>query len=247
LLDLQSQGIPVFEYGNDLRGAAYEAGVENAFDMKSFMPLFIRPSFARGRGPVRWVLLSGDVRDQQVADQAAIELFPDDELLQTWMRFAPERVPLEGLPARTCWLEYGARQKMMLKLNALVGSGAITAPIAVTRDHLDTGACAFPRRETEDMPDGSDAIGDWPYLNAMLNVSGGADLVAIHQNGGDIGGSISAGMTVIIDGTETTAERIKRVFTTDPGIGVVRHADAGVPDAVDFLAQSDIRANFVSS
>ena len=245
LVRLQEQGIAVFEYGNDLRGAAFDSGLENAFDVSSFMPLFIRPSFARGRGPVRWVLLSGDVKDQQVADQAALDLFPDDKLLTTWLRLAPERVPIEGLPARTCWLEYGARRALMLKLNELVGSGAISAPVAVTRDHLDAGATAFPRRETEDMPDGSDAIGDWPYLNAMLNVAGGADMVSIHQNGGDIGGSISAGMTVILDGSDETAERIDRVFTTDPGIGVVRHADAGVPEAVDFLNNSDIRSGFV--
>lgn len=245
LLELGSQGVPVFEYGNDLRGAAFDNGVDNAFELPSFMPLFIRPSFARGRGPVRWVLLSGDVGDQRAADEAAIALFPDDEMLQTWLALAPERVPIEGLPARTCWLEYGARATLMLKLNQMVASGAITAPVAVTRDHLDTGACAFPRRETEGMPDGSDAIGDWPYLNAMLNVAGGADMVAIHQNGGDIGGSISAGMTVILDGAEASAERITRVFTTDPGIGVVRHADAGVPEAVAYLQQSDIRAGFV--
>jgi urocanate hydratase len=245
LLALGSQGVPVFEYGNDLRGAAFDNGVENAFDLPSFVPLFIRPSFARGRGPVRWVLLSGEIDDQRAADEAAIALFPDDEMLQTWLGLAPRRVPVEGLPARTCWLEYGARRTLMLKLNEMVASGAITAPIAVTRDHLDTGACAFPRRETEGMPDGSDAIGDWPYLNAMLNVAGGADMVAIHQNGGDIGGSISAGMTVILDGTEATAERIDRVFTTDPGIGVVRHADAGVPEAEAFLKQTDIRAGFV--
>lgn len=245
LLKLQSQGVAVFEYGNDLRGAAYDAGLKTAFDVPSFMPLFIRPSFAHGRGPVRWVLLSGDEKDQQAADAAAIEMFPDDRLLQTWLKLAPERVPIEGLPARTCWLGFGARVKLMLKLNDLVASGAISAPIAVTRDHLDTGACAFPRRETEAMPDGSDAIGDWPYLNAMLNVAGGADLVAIHQNGGDIGGSISAGMTVVLDGTKETGERIERVFTTDPGIGVVRHADAGVPEAVAFLKQTGIRAGFV--
>lgn len=245
MVSLQTQGIPVFEYGNDLRGAAFDSGLENAFDVPSFMPLFIRPSFARGRGPVRWVLLSGDVTDQQVADKAAMDLFPDDRLLTTWLKLAPERVPIEGLPARTCWLGYGARRALMLRLNELVASGEISAPVAVTRDHLDAGATAFPRRETENMPDGSDAIGDWPYLNAMLNVAGGADMVSIHQNGGDIGGSISAGMTVILDGSGETAARVERVFTTDPGIGVVRHADAGVPEAVDFLGQSDIRSGFV--
>ena len=245
MLDLQNQGIAVFEYGNDLRGAAHGAGLMNAFDIPSFMPLFIRPSFAEGRGPVRWVLLSGDVEDQKIVDQAAIEMFPDDKILNTWLRLAPERVPIEGLPARTCWLGYGARRKLMLKVNELVGEGIISAPVAVSRDHLDAGATAFPRRETENMPDGSDAIGDWPYLNAMLNVSGGADMVTIHQNGGDIGGSISAGMTVIIDGSAETAIRIDRVFTTDPGIGVVRYADAGVSKAQEFLENSDIRGNFV--
>ena len=172
-------------------------------------------------------------------------MFPEDKILNTWLRLAPKIVPLEGLPARTCWLGYGARRKLMLKLNDLVAKGDISAPVAVSRDHLDAGATAFPRRETENMPDGSDAIGDWPYLNAMLNVSGGADMVTIHQNGGDIGGSISAGMTVIIDGSAGTASRIDRVFTTDPGIGVVRYADAGVPKAQDFLKNSDIRGNLV--
>ena len=243
MLELQSQGVTVFEYGNDLRGAAKDAGLSNAFDIPSFMPLFIRPSFAVGRGPVRWVLLSGSLKDQDIADKAAMEMFPEDKILNTWLRLAPKIVPLEGLPARTCWLGYGARRKLMLKLNDLVAKGDISAPVAVSRDHLDSGATAFPRRETENMPDGSDAIGDWPYLNAMLNVSGGADMVTIHQNGGDIGGSISAGMTVIIDGRAETASRIDRVFTTDPGIGVVRYADAGVPKAQDFLKNSDIRGN----
>lgn len=245
LLALAGQGVPVFEYGNDLRAAGLAHGVDDAFTIPGFVPLFVRPSFARGRGPVRWVLLSGDRRDQERADRTARALFPEDPLLQRWLAVAPERVPIEGLPARTCWLEYGARKTLALRLNELVASGEITAPIAVTRDHLDSGACAWPRRETEAMPDGSDAIGDWPYLNALLNTSGGADLVAIHQNAGDIGGSISAGMTVILDGSDETAERVDRVFTTDPGIGVIRHADAGVPEAIEFLAGSDLRSNFV--
>jgi urocanate hydratase len=169
-----------------------------------------------------------------------MQLFPADELLQRWLRLAPERVPLEGLPARTCWLGYGERRKMATRINEMVRSGEISAPVAITRDHLDSGACAFPRRENEKMPDGSDMIADWPYLNALLNTSAGADQVAIHQNGGDIGGSVSAGMTVICDGSDETFERIARVFETDPGIGVVRHADAGVPEAVEFLARSGI-------
>lgn len=245
MLELQKAGIPVFEYGNDLRAAALANGIENAFEIDGFMPLFVRPSFAKGRGPVRWILLSGELSDQARADEAARELFPDDMLLQRWLEIAPERVPLEGLPARTCWLEYSARRIMMLRLNELVGSGAISAPIAVTRDHLDSGACAWPRRETENMPDGSDAIADWPYLNALLNTSCGSDLVAIHQNAGDIGGSVSAGMTVILDGTKQSSERIERVFASDPGIGVIRYADAGVAGSREYLAQSDLRGGFV--
>ena len=240
MLKLQEQGIVAFEYGNNLRGAALECGMENAFDMPGFVPLFIRPSFAHGRGPVRWVLLSGKVEDQAVVDQAARDLFPEDELLQRWLKLAPKWVPLEGLPARTCWLGYGDRRKMVTRINEMVHSGKISAPVAITRDHLDSGACAFPRRENEKMPDGSDMIADWPYLNALLNTSAGADLVAIHQNGGDIGGSVSAGMTVICDGSDETTERIARVFDCDPGIGIVRHADAGVPEAVEFLATSGI-------
>ena len=245
LLALRDDGVPCFEYGNDLRAAGLAHGVTDAFDLPGFVPLFVRASFARGRGPVRWVLLSGDPADQRAADDAARELFPDDVLLQRWLELAEKWAPIEGLPARTCWLAYGARAAMMLRMNEMVARGELGAPVAVTRDHLDSGASAWPARETENMPDGSDAIGDWPYLNAMLNVAGGADLVAIHQNAGDIGGSISAGMTVILDGTDETAERASRVFASDPGIGVVRHADAGVPEAVEFLQGSDIRARFV--
>ena len=245
LLALRADGVPCFEYGNDLRAAGFAHGVENAFELPGFVPLFLRPSFARGRGPVRWVLLSGDPADQRAADAAACALFPRDLLLQRWLGLAAKWAPIEGLPARTCWLEYGARATMMLRLNRMVARGELSAPVAVTRDHLDSGASAWPARETENMPDGSDAIGDWPYLNAMLNVAGGADLVTIHQNAGDIGGSISAGMTVILDGSDETAERVSRVFASDPGIGVVRHADAGVPEALAFLEDSDIRAGFV--
>ncbi len=240
LLAMMARGVAVFEYGNDLRAAALGGGVEAAFDIPGFVPLFVRPSFARGRGPMRWVLLSGEVRDREAVDDAAEALFPDDALLQRWLGLARERVPVEGLPARICWLGHGARAKMALRINELVRTGDVSAPVAITRDHLDSGACAWPRRETENMPDGSDSIADWPYLNALLNASCGADLVAIHQNAGDIGGSVSAGMTVICDGTAGADERIARVFDADPGIGVVRHADAGVPEAVDYLSRSGI-------
>ena len=177
LLALRADGVPCFEYGNDLRAAALANGVENAFELPGFVPLFVRPSFARGRGPVRWVLLSGDPADQRAADEAARALFPDDLLLQRWLSLTDKWAPIEGLPARTCWLGYGAREAMMLRMNEMVARGELRAPVAVTRDHLDSGASAWPARETENMPDGSDAIGDWPYLNAMLNVAGGADLV----------------------------------------------------------------------
>lgn len=240
MLALLQAGAVVFDYGNDLRRAGQEAGVGDAFRIPGFVPLFIRPSFAIGRGPFRWVLLSGDVRDRRTLDDAARRLFPDDELLQRWLEQAAARVPVEGLPARICWLGHGARARMALEINRLVREGAVAAPVAITRDHLDSGSCAYPIRETEGMPDGSDAIADWPYLNALLNASCGADLVAIHQNAGSIGGSVSAGMTVVCDGSPLADERITRVFDADPGIGVVRHASAGVPEARAYLRRSGI-------
>jgi urocanate hydratase len=189
------------------------------------------------------VALSGDEADQRALDAAARECFPDDPALQRWLSEAPRRVGRgPGLPARICWLGYGARRRMALTINALVRDGELRAPVAITRDHLDGGSCAYPGRETEGMPDGSDAIADWPYLNALLNAACGADLVAIHQNAGAIGGSASAGMTVVCDGSALADERIARVFDADPGLGVVRHAAAGVPEAAAFLAGSDIRA-----
>jgi urocanate hydratase len=242
MMRLASAGAIAFEYGNDLRRAAERAGVADAFALPGYVPLFVRQSFALGRGPFRWVLLSGDVSDREVADEAARRTFPNDRRLARWLDEAPARVPVEGLPARICWLGHGARAAMALELNRLVGEGHVNAPIAITRDHLDAGSCAYPARETEAMPDGSDAIADWPYLNALLNASCGADLVAIHQNAGMIGGSASAGMTVICDGTAETAERIVRVFDADPGIGVVRQASAGVPEAKAYLAVSGIDA-----
>ena len=241
LLTLRDRGSIAFEYGNDLRHSARGAGVEHAFDIPGFVPLFVRPSFAIGRGPFRWVLLSGATADRDRIDDLAVELFPGDAALQRWIASIRTRRITEGLPARVCWLGHGDRARMALAINRLVREGEVAAPVAITRDHLDAGSCAYPTRETEAMPDGSDAIADWPYLNALLNASCGADVVAIHQNAGSIGGSVSAGMTLICDGTAATDERIVRAFDADPGIGVVRHASAGIPEAERYLAASGIR------
>lgn len=241
LRSMQQAGVITFEYGNDIRRSALELGMGDAFEIPGFVPLFTRPSFAHGRGPFRWVCLSGIPEDLETLDAAARQLFPHDELLLRWLAEAPQVVPIEGLPARVCWLGHGDREAMALEINRLVASGRVNAPIAITRDHLDSGSCCYPTRETEGMPDGSDEIADWPYLNAMLNVAGGADLVAVHQNAGIIGGSCSAGMTFICDGSPSAAERIRRCFETDPGIGVVRHASAGVREAVEYLKTSGIK------
>jgi urocanate hydratase len=208
--------------------------------------LYVRPSFGVGRGPFRWVCLSGDIADRDILDAAARRLFPDDPRLLRWLREATVRIPVEGLPARICWLGHGARAQMAREINRLVRTGELAAPVAITRDHLDAGSCCYPTRETEAMPDGSDEIADWPYLNAMLNVAGGADLVAIHANAGVIGGSCSAGMTLICDGKPQTDERIDRCLDSDPGIGVVRHATAGVPEALEYLPHSGIRVPAVA-
>lgn len=241
LRSMQQAGVITFEYGNDIRRSALELGMGDAFGIPGFVPLFTRPSFAHGRGPFRWVCLSGIPEDLETLDAAARQLFPHDELLLRWLAEAPQVVPIEGLPARVCWLGHGDREAMALEINRLVASGRVNAPVAITRDHLDSGSCCYPTRETEGMPDGSDEIADWPYLNAMLNVAGGADLVAVHQNAGIIGGSCSAGMTFICDGSPSAAERIRRCFETDPGIGVVRHASAGVREAVEYLKTSGIK------
>ena len=240
LLGMRRAGVTVFEYGNDLRQSAHDVGVENAFDIEGFVPAFIRKEFAVGRGPFRWVCLSGDVADQKRLDDLARDLFPNDHRLHRWLDHARTEAPIEGLPARICWLGHGDRERMALAINDLVAAGELSAPVALTRDHLDSGSCAYPTRETEAMPDGSGEVADWPYLNALLNASGGADLVAIHQNAGIIGGSASAGMTVVCDGSELSRERITRCLNNDPGIGVVRHASAGVPEARDYLAQSTL-------
>jgi urocanate hydratase len=234
MLDFRAAGAIVFEYGNNIRGAAADAGEGRAFDIEGFVPLFIRPSFCQGRGPFRWVCLSGDPDDLALTDRAVLNAFADDRRLRTWMDMAMARVPIQNLPARTCWLALGERDRFGRLLNDMVRRGELKGPVAMSRDHLDSGSVAQPTRETESMLDGSDAIADWPLLNAMGNVANGADLVSIHQGAGSgMGGSISAGMTVIADGTEAADERISRCLFADPAIGVVRHADAGYALADD--------------
>jgi urocanate hydratase len=237
LLDFVRAGCYVFDYGNNLRGEAYEAGVEKAFTYPGFVPAYIRPLFCRGIGPFRWAALSGDPADIEVIDRELTSLFRDDALLQRWLELAPGRVAFQGLPARICWLGYGDRAQAGSAINDLVRAGRVSAPVVIGRDHLDAGSVASPYRETEAMRDGSDAIADWPILNALLNTAAGATWVSVHHGGGvGIGNSIHAGMVVVADGTDAAAERLERVLTTDPGTGVVRHADAGYADAVAFAA-----------
>ncbi|HEY3070679.1 MAG TPA: urocanate hydratase [Gaiellaceae bacterium] len=232
LLEYVRAGSYVFDYGNNLRGEALEAGVEEAFTYPGFVPAYIRPLFCRGIGPFRWAVLSGDPEDIAAIDGALRELFPDDLLLQRWLELAPELVAFQGLPARICWLGYGDRAKAGLAINELVRSGKVSAPVVIGRDHLDSGSVASPYRETEAMQDGSDAIADWPILNALLNTAAGATWVSVHHGGGvGIGNSIHAGMVVVADGTDDAGERLERVLTTDPGIGVLRHLDAGYDEA----------------
>ena len=228
-----SAGCHVFDYGNNLRGEARDAGFEDAFAYPGFVPAYIRPLFCRGIGPFRWAVLSGEPADIAAIDRELAALFPDDTLLQRWLELAPGRVAFQGLPARICWLGYGDRARAGLAINELVRSGAVTAPVVIGRDHLDAGSVASPYRETEAMRDGSDAIADWPVLNALVNVAAGATWVSVHHGGGvGIGNSIHAGMVVVADGTAAAAERLERVLTSDPGMGVARHADAGYDDAV---------------
>jgi urocanate hydratase len=232
LLEYVRAGSYVFDYGNNLRGEAREAGVTEAFSYPGFVPAYIRPLFCRGIGPFRWAALSGDPADIAVIDAALRELFPGDELLQRWLELAPGRVSFQGLPARICWLGYGDRAKAGRAINELVRSGRVSAPVVIGRDHLDAGSVASPYRETESMRDGSDAIADWPILNALVNVAAGATWVSVHHGGGvGIGNSIHAGMVVLADGTSEAADRLERVLTTDPGMGVIRHLDAGYPQA----------------
>jgi urocanate hydratase len=234
LLEYVRRGAYVFDYGNNLRGEAREAGLAEAFSYPGFVPAYIRPLFCRGIGPFRWAALSGDPADIATIDEVLRRLFPDDALLQRWLQLAPERVAFQGLPARICWLGYGDRAKAGLAINELVRSGGVSAPVVIGRDHLDAGSVASPYRETEAMRDGSDAIADWPILNALLNTAAGATWVSVHHGGGvGIGNSIHAGMVVVADGTDEMAERLERVLTTDPGTGVLRHVDAGYPEAID--------------
>ncbi|HXU12385.1 MAG TPA: urocanate hydratase [Candidatus Binatia bacterium] len=233
LLALKRKGAVVFDYGNNIRHEAREAGVTDAFDIPGFVPEFIRPLFCEGKGPFRWAALSGDPEDIHRTDDAVLEMFPGDEALGRWIRLARERVAFQGLPARICWLGYGERARFGLKINDLVARGEIRAPIVIGRDHLDAGSVASPNRETEGMRDGSDAIADWPILNALLNAVNGATWVSVHHGGGvGIGYSLHAGMVIVADGTDAAARRLERVLTGDPGMGVVRHADAGYPEAI---------------
>jgi urocanate hydratase len=232
MVGFQRAGSEVFDYGNNLRGEAQTAGYADAFSYPGFVPAYIRDLFAEGSGPFRWVALSGDPADIAATDRALIDLFPDNQLLQRWLGMAADRIQFQGLPARICWLSYGERHLAGLRFNELVASGEVSAPIVIGRDHLDSGSVASPFRETEAMADGSDAVADWPILNAMLNVSSGAAWVAVHHGGGvGIGNSIHAGAQVVADGTDQGAFRVERVLTNDPGSGVMRHADAGYPRA----------------
>jgi len=233
MLALKRRGAVVFDYGNNIREEARQAGVADAFEIPGFVPEYVRPMFCRGKGPFRWVALSGDERDIFRTDEAVLELFPDDDGLKRWIRLAREKIAFQGLPARICWLGYGDRARFGLRINELVARGEISAPIVIGRDHLDAGSVASPNRETEGMRDGSDAIADWPVLNALLNTAAGATWVSVHHGGGvGIGYSLHAGMVVVADGTPEAAARLGRVLTTDPGTGVMRHADAGYPEAI---------------
>ncbi len=248
MVDLLDRGSIVFDYGNNLRGQARKAGFERAFAYPGFVPAYIRPLFCEGKGPFRWAALSGDPEDIRATDQAILDLFPENAALARWIRMAQERVAFQGLPSRICWLGYGERAKAGGAFNALVASGRVKAPIVIGRDHLDSGSVASPYRETESMRDGSDAIADWPLLNAMVNVAAGASWVSIHHGGGvGIGNSIHAGMVVVADGTADAEERLGRVLTTDPGMGVARHVDAGYPEAAEVARARGVRIPMIGA
>jgi len=242
ILAFRDAGAVAFDYGNNLRAQAQEAGVANAFDYPGFVPAFIRPQFCEGRGPFRWAALSGDPADIAATDAAILELFPEDEGLRRWVTMAQATVPFQGLPARICWLGYGERARAGAAFNELVRTGRVSAPIVIGRDHLDAGSVASPNRETEAMRDGSDAVADWPLLNALVNTAAGATWVSIHHGGGvGIGYSQHAGMVVVADGSQLASEKLERVLTTDPGMGVVRHVDAGYERAVEVALEREVR------
>jgi urocanate hydratase len=243
MVEFQAAGAVVFEYGNAIRETAQRGGFDDAFAFQGFIPLFIRPNFCVARGPVRWVTLSGDPGDLAAIDDAVLRRFGDDPAVANWITIAKEHVPLQGLPARTSWLDLEQRWQFGTMVNEMVAGGQLSAPVAMSRDHLDAGSVAQPTRETENMADGSDPVADWPVLNALLNCAGGADLVALHQGGGSgMGGSISAGFTLVIDGTDATQRRLDRVLRTDPGIGVVRHADAGYAASINVARERGLKA-----
>ncbi len=243
MLEFHSMGVPTFDYGNNIRAQALEhAGVENAFDFPGFVPAYIRPLFCEGKGPFRWVALSGDPNDIYETDRAILELFPEDHALARWIDMAAKRVAWQGLPSRICWLGYGAREKAGLAFNKLVRSGRISAPIVIGRDHLDCGSVASPNRETESMLDGTDAVADWPILNALINAVNGASWVSFHNGGGvGIGYSMHAGQVIVADGTDKAAARLSRVLTSDPAMGIIRHADAGYEDAIEVAKSKGVK------
>ena len=242
MVGFMDKGSEVFDYGNSLRTEAKLGGFERAFDYPGFLPAYIRPLFCEGKGPFRWVALSGDPADIAATDRAVLEEFPDDPHLRRWIEMAGERVAFQGLPARICWLGYGERHRLGLRFNEMVRRGELKAPIVIGRDHLDSGSVASPYRETESMLDGSDAIADWPLLNALVNTSSGATWVSIHHGGGvGIGRSIHAGMVCLADGTDLAAEKLSRVLVADPGMGVIRHADAGYDRAVEVAHERGVR------
>jgi urocanate hydratase len=242
MLRLQKMGSVTFDYGNNIRTFAFQQGVKNAYDFPGFVPAYIRPLFCEGRGPFRWVALSGEASDIHVTDDLVLELFPDNRILRRWIDLARKRIKFQGLPARICWLGYGERAQFGLAINDLVKKGKIKAPIVMGRDHLDCGSVASPFRETERMKDGSDAVADWPLLNALLNTAAGASWVSFHNGGGvGIGYSLHAGQVTVADGTEAMAKRIERVLTTDPGTGIIRHVDAGYDDAINFARQKSVK------
>jgi urocanate hydratase len=242
MVGFQDAGAEVFDYGNSIRAEAVLGGYERAFAFPGFVPAYIRPLFCEGRGPFRWAALSGDPADIAATDRAVLEEFPDDERLARWIRLAGERVAFQGLPARICWLGYGERHRLGLRFNEMVRSGELSAPIVIGRDHLDSGSVASPYRETEDMADGSDAIADWPLLNGLVNACSGATWVSIHHGGGvGIGRSIHAGQVSVADGTDLAAQKLERVLTNDPAMGVIRHVDAGYDRAVEVADERGVR------